>query len=86
MWFGINTYIKDKVARKEAQRDLKQVFSGDAGTRVLTLLAKELHAYGEILTEEDRILRNAWLRFIHHFGVYRDGNDLEITKFLKGGR
>ena len=85
MWFRPDVYIKDKILRKKAQAEFKHVFRGDEGARVLTCIGKELHAYGEILTDEDRILRNAWLRIIHHFGVYTDGNDLKITKYMIGG-
>ena len=84
-WFGIATYIKDKTISKQMNQDFQSVFSGDIGTKVLNAILTDLHFYGETITEEDRILQNAAKRILYRLGKYRDGKDIEITKFLKGG-
>ena len=64
--------------------EFRKVFRGEAGDRVLSSILKELHYYGEAVNEEDRVLQNAAKRILYRFGVYKDGNDLKITKFFKG--
>ena len=85
MWFNVSTYVKDKIISKKMNEDFKVVFSGDIGTKVLNAILADLHFYGETITEEDRILQNAAKRILYRLGFYKDGNDLKITKFLKGG-
>lgn len=85
MWFNVSTYVKDKLIAKKMNEDFKTVFSGDRGTQVLNAILADLHFYGETITDEDRILQNAAKRILYRLGTYKDGNDLKITKFLKGG-
>lgn len=84
-WFGASTYVRNKLAQKQMNEDFRTVFSGDIGTKVLNAILADLHFYGETMTEEDRILQNAAKRILYRLGKYKDGHDIEITKFLKGG-
>lgn len=84
-WFNPLTYVKDKQIEKQMHEDFKGVFSGERGDRVLNAILSDLHFYGEAINDEDRILSNAAKRILYRFGVYKDGNDIKITRFMKGG-
>ena len=70
----------NKEITDEMIEDYQNVFSTDAGVRVVTHILSQLCFFKEAETEEERILSNFAKRFLNSFGVWQDGEALQITK------
>lgn len=83
---GFKTFIKSLNEEEEQVKEVRKaynlLFTSVHGQKVLAHMLAELNFFGEVATEEDRILHNYAKRLLNNIGVIQGPNVPDIVRAL----